>query len=212
MTTAGPRHRLRLGAALAAAALLAACAGAPAREGLAPAPVSCAGSDSASIKLVEAGADEIVIVINNNAALGNHAGLFLGDRLSDPAGSYRHLRSASDGWQQPSLKDYVAFQRSDGERVEAYRFRLDESTRAEIAARLPEADAALPLFCGSAVNNAIAGSGPFAAIGKVWWTSPAAVAAELDAIIAADPALGRCELPDASPCRKPGARAASDHR
>lgn len=153
--------------------------------------------------LQEPRTDEVVVVINNNGGIGNHAGIFVGRRLSDPAGSYRFFRSSAKGWRRPTLNDYVGFQMVDGERVQSYRFTLPESELSAIAARLPTADAAAPLFCASAVNNALAGIGPFATIKPVNWMGPAAVGDELDAILNANPGIGRCVLPDGSPCAKP---------
>jgi hypothetical protein len=181
---------------LVAATLVAACALEPRHEITTPAAAG------ASTRLQEPAANEVIVVINNNAVMGNHAGLFVGKRLSDPAGSYHHVRAWEIGWPGVSLNDYIAFQRSDGERVQTYRFSVESDVLAEIAARLPETDRAAPLFCGAAVNNALAGSGPFAGIQKKWWRTPGAVAAALDEIIARDPSIGACLLPDGSACRR----------
>ena len=107
------------------------------------------------------------------------------------------------GWRRPTLNDYVGFQMNDGQRVQSYRFALPEAEASAIAARLPAADAAAPLFCASAVNNALAGIGPFAGIKPVNWMTPAAVAEQLEAILAANPGIGRCVLPDGSSCAQP---------
>ncbi len=156
--------------------------------------------DSPVTRLDEPGKNEVIIIINYNAITGNHAGLFVGNRLSDPAGSYKNVRSREPGWKRPGLNDYVGFQMVDGERIQTYRFTLQGAELAAITARLPEADAAMPLFCGSAVNNAIAGIGPFSNIKSVWWTTPAAVAEQLDVIIRKGPGIGLCVLPDGSSC------------
>lgn len=181
------------------------CAGSPDLESDVDSdvPGSFVSQNKSITPLDEPRKNEVIVVINNNAALGNHAGIFVGTRLSDPAGSYRNVRSHLTGWKRPSLNDYVDFQRVDGERIQTYRFALRESDLSAIAKRLPEADAALPLFCGSAVNNAIAGIGPFGSIKKVWWTTPAAVAEQLDSIIKNGPSVGQCVLPDGSSCSKP---------
>ena len=195
---------LLLAALFLAATLLAACADDPSRGG----PFDAGDAADAAMAtpnlakvLAEPLADEVVVIINNNAAFGNHAGLFVGDRLSDPAGSYRKVRAWTAGWKRPTLNDYIAYQRVDGERVETYRFRVASEVLEKVAERLPEADHAAPLFCGAGVNNAIAGIGPFAGIEKRWWVSPATLAAALSAIIAADPQTGACLLPDGSSCR-----------
>jgi hypothetical protein len=152
-----------------------------------------------AIQLTEPGADEVVIVINHNAAFGNHAGIFAGPRLSDPAGSYAYFRRSEPGW-QPGLQDYVRFQSSDGMHIRAYRFRLPGADFSAVVARLPEADQAKPLFCAAAVQNSIAGIGPFALIPQAGWTTPAKLAERLDQLITSPGTAGACELPNGRPC------------
>ena len=191
--------------ALLCAGLLAACVSAlPLESELDPTVDNdLPSAEMPATHLQEPGQDEVIVVVNNSSGIGNHAGIFVGRRLSDPAGSYRFVRSQVKGWKRPTLNDYIAYQLVDGERVQSYRFALTESELSAIAARLPTADAAAPLFCASATNNALAGIGPFATIKPVNWMSPAAVADELDAILKANPGIGRCALPDGSPCAKP---------
>lgn len=155
---------------------------------------------TAEIHLVEPRRNEVVVVINNNAALGNHAGIFAGERLSDPAGSYRNVRSQSPGWQRATLADYVAYQMVDGLRIQIYRFSLAKTDFDAVVSRLPEADGAPPLFCGAAVQNAIAGIGPFASIESTWWTSPADLARRLEPLTGEALAVGVCLWPDGLPC------------
>ncbi|MCP5247931.1 MAG: hypothetical protein H6942_05215 [Candidatus Accumulibacter sp.] len=152
------------------------------------------------IDLADPGEHEVVVVINNNAVLGNHAGLFAGARLSDPAGSYQNVRSQRPDWRQPGLADYVAYQMVDGPRIQIYRFTLPEPQFSAVVARLPEADRGMPLFCGAAVQNAIAGIGPFKDIAPIWWTSPADLARLLDSLTGAQHAAGSCLWPDGLPC------------
>jgi hypothetical protein len=182
--------------------LLAACAGSlPLEVELDPTVDNgLASAEMPATHLQEPRDDEVVVIINNNSGIGNHAGIFVGRRLSDPAGSYRFIRAQSKGWRRPTLNDYVGFQMTDGERIQSFRFTLPAAELSAIAARLPVADAAAPLFCASAVNNALAGIGPFAKIKPVNWMSPAAVAEQLDAILAANPGVGQCVLPDGSAC------------
>lgn len=151
------------------------------------------------IQLDEPKANEVVVIINHNAVLGNHAGVFTGARLSDPAGSYRNARSGKD-WAGPSLPDYVDYQLVDGPRIKVYRFVLSAEDFSEAETRMPASDVAMPLFCGAAVNNVIAGIGPFRSVETVYWESPAAVAEKLDAILAANPEIGFCQMPDGSKC------------
>jgi len=152
-----------------------------------------------AIRLAEPGADEVVIVINNNAAFGNHAGIFAGSRLSDPAGSYAYFRRAEPDW-RPRLQDYVRFQTSDGMHIRAYRFRLSAADFSAVLARLPEADQAKPLFCAAAVQNSIAGIGPFAAMLPAGWITPAKLAEQLDQLVASTGTASACELPNGAPC------------
>ena len=185
--------------------MLAACAGSlPLEVELDPTVENdLPGAEMPATPLQEPRDDEVVVVINNTGGIGNHAGIFVGRRLSDPAGSYRFVRAKAKGWRRPTLNDYVGFQMVDGNHVQSFRFTLPEAEFSAIAARLPVADAAAPLFCAAAVNNALAGIGPFGEIKAVNWRTPAAVAEELEAILAANPGIGRCVLPDGSPCAKP---------
>ncbi|WP_291992911.1 hypothetical protein [Candidatus Accumulibacter sp. ACC003] len=184
--------------------LLVACA-TPPDPGDAPVAAGESSFDAANpaIHLADPGDNEVVVVINNNAVLGNHAGLFAGARLSDPAGSYRNVRAASGDRRPASLADYVAYQMVDGPLIRIYRFTLPPSQFAAVVARLPEADRAMPLFCGAAVHNAIAGIGPFKGLAATWWTSPAELARRLDSLIAAPPtehSVGTCLWPDGRRC------------
>ena len=185
--------------------MLAACAGSlPLEVELDPTVENdLPGAEMPATHLQEPRDDEVVVVINNTGGIGNHAGIFVGRRLSDPAGSYRFVRAKAKGWRRPTLNDYVGFQMVDGNHDQSFRFTLPEAEFSAIAARLPVADAAAPLFCAAAVNNALAGIGPFGEIKAVNWRTPAAVAEELEAILAANPGIGRCVLPDGSPCAKP---------
>lgn len=181
--------------------LLAGCVSVP-ENGASGQPVGERSPDSLSteVHLVEPAANEVVVVINNNAALGNHAGIFAGERLSDPAGSYKNVRAKSPDWRRVSLADYVAYQMDDGLRIQIYRFTLSDQQFSAVVARLPEADSAMPLFCGAAVQNAIAGIGPFKSIEATWWTSPAELGRRLAPLTGAAHAAGVCLWPDGLPC------------
>jgi len=143
---------------------------------------------------------EVVIVINNNAIGGSHAGMFAGGHLSDPSGSYLEVRSRDPAWPGVSLNDYVRFQREDGEDVRIYRFRLEARNFALIDERLRNESPTPPLFCAAAVQNHIAGIGPFAGIETVGWTSPSALAERLDALLHARSAAAACVRPSGAPC------------
>lgn len=181
--------------------LLTGCAQAPVAPGLPDHPLASGQQEAAAeaIRLAEPGPHEVVVVINRNAVFGNHAGIFAGARLSDPAGSYAYFRRAQPGW-QPRLQDYVRFQSSDGMHIRSYRFSLRPPDFSAVLARLPEADAAKPLFCATAVQNSIAGIGPFAAIPQAGWITPAQLADLLDQLITAHGVAGSCEFPDGAPC------------
>ena len=172
--------------------LVAACAGAPvdesspARRGALPAPDVPRG--------------EVVIVINGNAAGGRHAGLFAGPWLSDPSGSYVAQRADSPDWAGPSLADYVAFQLGDGDDVRVYRFKLSEAEFAEIERRVRSAGGTMPLFCAATVQGQIAGVGPFKDIADTFWTSPAALALQLQRLSAVPGNGGACSRPAGRPC------------
>lgn len=172
--------------------LLAACAGlpldenAPAQRGALPAPDVARG--------------EVVIVINGNAVGGRHAGLFAGPWLSDPSGSYVSQRADSPRWPGPSLADYVAFQLEDGDDVRVFRFKLGEPDFAEIERRVRGTGGTMPLFCAATVQSQIAGVGPFKEIADTFWTSPTALARQLDRLAGLPGKGGLCSRPTGRPC------------
>ena len=172
--------------------LLAACAqlpvdeNAPSRRGARPAP--------------DVQRDEVAIVINGNAAGGRHAGLFAGPWLSDPSGTYVAQRAEAAQWPGPSLADYVAFQLEDGEDVRVFRFRLSEHDFTEVERRVRSAGETMPLFCAATVQSQIAGVGPFKDIADTFWTSPNALAQQLQRIAGGPGSHGTCLRPSGRPC------------
>jgi hypothetical protein len=156
---------------------------------------------AAAVSLSEPAASEVAIVLNLNATIGNHAGMFVGSRLSDPAGSYLSVRAEESDWQGPSLQDYIRFQQDDGYRIHVYRFKLAKADIDAIVARIVDFGPHMPLFCAADVQNQIAGIGPFAAVKQVWWTSPAALGDELSRLVNHPLAKGACVWPDGILCR-----------
>lgn len=154
----------------------------------------------AQIKVAEPASNEIVVVINDNAVGGNHAGLFAGKQLIDPAGSYFGRRGEDKTWSGPTLADYARFQTVDGLKIRMYRFTLDSAAFATIARRVREAGPTPPLFCASTVQNLLAEADPFDAVGQVGWTTPAALGRLLDGLTRGEGAIGICRNLDASPC------------
>jgi hypothetical protein len=152
------------------------------------------------VRLPEPESSELVVVVNNNAFGGSHAGLFIGARLSDPSGNYASDRSRDPAWRGPSLADYVDYQMHDGDKVLVYRFRLDPAAFATVDARVRDWGGTAPLFCAAAVQNQIAGVGPLAGVGTVGWTSPSALAQLLDGLTIGGTALGSCLRPDGARC------------
>ncbi|MEN9887452.1 MAG: hypothetical protein RL758_2030 [Pseudomonadota bacterium] len=190
----------RHGAAWVCLALLAGCAGKPVEHRDEASFRLQAVALSQQTHLSEPAADEVVVVINHNADLGNHTGVWVGNFLADPAGSYISLRSRGPNWSGPSLSDYVRFQMEDGHRVLVYRFRLKPHEFAQIRQRVVTAGPTAPLYCAAAVQNFIAGIGPFAAIKPVNWTSPADLARELLPLWQGNAPHGACLWPDGEPC------------
>lgn len=186
--------------------LLAGCGHVPVAES----PESTNTVDGSTVGVVEPGRHEVVIVINDNAAfVGTHAGLFAGARLSDPAGSYVTKRSEDPDWAGTSLTDYVRFQLKDGPWIKLYRFSLPPETFGAIASRVVNAGITMPLFCAAGVQNLVAGIGPFGEMPRVWWTSPAALARDLDPLTLGSSALGICAWPNGMPCDPDGRTAAT---
>jgi hypothetical protein len=154
----------------------------------------------AVIKLAEPAQDEVVVVVNDNALGGNHAGLFAGATLIDPAGSYVWTRSRDKTWPGPTLADYARYQTVDGLKIRFYRFHLQQQTFAAIMRRIRDAGVTPPLFCASAVQNLLAGLAPFDRIKRVGFTTPTALGHVLDALTHGQGAIGVCQKLDASPC------------
>ena len=150
--------------------------------------------------LTEPLSDEVVVVINDNAFGGNHAGLFAGKLLIDPAGSYVGVRAEDKDWSVPTLADYARYQSVDGLNIRLYRFHLQAQAFAAIEQRIHNAGATPPLFCASAVQNLLAGISPFEAIESTGWTSPSALGHLLDPLTRGEGAMGLCQKLDASPC------------
>lgn len=152
------------------------------------------------IRLTEPGPDEVVVVINDNALGGNHAGLFAGPLLIDPAGSYVWMRQRDANWAGPSLADYAHYQTTDGPEVRFYRFHLQPGAFEAIRQRIREAGPTPPLFCASAVQNLLVEIAPFDSIAETGFTTPAALGRRLDALTRGADAVGECQKLDASPC------------
>src|SRR5574337_2213897 len=146
--------------------------------------------------LPDPGAQEVVVVVNYNSPVGNHAGRRAGALLSDPAGSYLALRAWDPTWHGPSLADYVRYQMEDGDRVFIYRFTLSAPAFEIIRQRMLRAGPATSLFCGSAAQHLIAGLGPFAAVPSALWSSPAQLADHLAPLQGHPDAPGICVWPD----------------
>ncbi len=153
------------------------------------------------VNLQEPAADEVAIVINNNAGFGTHAGMFVGTRLSDPAGNYAMARRGEPGWKGPTLHDYVEHQMVDGYRVQIFRFKLVPGDISIIDSRVANAGITVPLNCAAEVRDEVAGVGLFKAINPKGWLSPSALAEALLPLIEGPTAVGACVWPNGQPCR-----------
>jgi hypothetical protein len=153
-----------------------------------------------AIRLVEPAPDEVVVVINDNALGGNHAGVFAGSLLLDPAGSYAGVRGEDRDWPGPTLADYARYQTVDGPNIRFYRFRLSPQAFASIKQRIRDSGPTAPLFCAVTVQNLLVGVPPFDIIESTGWTSPTALGRQLDALTQGEAAAGECQKLDASPC------------
>jgi hypothetical protein len=154
-----------------------------------------------AVHLPEPAVDEVAIVINNNAGFGTHAGLFVGARLSDPAGNYAMARRGEPGWERPTLRDYVEHQMVDGYRVQIFRFKLEPADIKIIDARAAKAGITVPLNCAVEVRDEFAGVGPFKSIEPKGWLSPSGLAELLLPLIEGPTAVGTCAWPNGRSCR-----------
>lgn len=110
----------------------------------------------------EAGQNEAVVVINNNGLFGTHVGIWIGDTLYDPAGSY-------DGKDNYSLNDYLKYQSNGGKdlNIQIYRFNLSDEDRSSLLSRVDAANEAGGTWggwCASAVQECLAGVGSFKSV------------------------------------------------
>jgi hypothetical protein len=158
------------------------------------------GKDSSST-VAEPLPNEIVVVVNYNAPLGVHAGMFAGSYMLDPVGGYSPKRSTDRNWRGPTLKDYVRFQMEDnGPIVILYRFAVSPEQFVSIERHARDVVFSFPAFCAADVLNVIAGVSPFDNIPKRWWLSPAALAQELDQLTTGPHPVGICVWPNGTPC------------
>ncbi len=138
---------------------------------------------------------EVIVVINDNAALvGTHAGVWLSDgQYSDPGGSYEpHIHGET-------LKDYVALQvRDDGPDVRLYRFKLSKSEFSQLSEQMTNNNRGMPFFCATNVQRMISGIGPFKAIEPPRFTTPRFLSWELKE--AARTQGGSCKMANGDPC------------
>ncbi len=192
---------LRAACLIPLAALLAACAQTHApgqstwtRHGV----VTTALVPPAGIR--EPGKREVVVVINANHYGGAHAGMFAGERLYDPSGTYVGVRAEDPAWRHPTLADYIAYQLKDGPDVRLYRFSLMADDFDAIESRIEHAGWTMPMFCASSVQSVLAGIGPFTDIESSWWTSPRQLGERLADIKPDTLVTGRCTGPDAQSC------------
>jgi hypothetical protein len=162
--------------------------------------LSPSGRPKPSVNLVEPSVNEVVVVINNNGLVGQHAGMFAGNGLHDPAGNYENDRARDPNWKAPTLRDYVKYHINDGEDIRIYRFKLDQPVFDAIDKRIAQSGPTPILFCAAAVQNTIAGAGPFSGIQTTTWTSPSALAKRLDVLTAGKSAPAVCLRPDGKPC------------
>ncbi|MEI7430666.1 MAG: hypothetical protein WCL27_09435 [Betaproteobacteria bacterium] len=152
-----------------------------------------------TLDIFEPGPLEVVVVVNNNMKMV-HAGMFAGDNLLDPAGSYEYSRRLESNWKGVSLQDYLRFQLDDGPNVKLYRFPMPVELFAQIKSRLENAGRTIPLFCAAKVQSIISGIEPFESVPDSWIVSPSSLAKHLDVIINTNPLSGDCVWPNGTSC------------
>jgi hypothetical protein len=152
-----------------------------------------------TLGIFEPGPQEVVVVINSNMKMV-HAGMFAGDALLDPAGSYEYSRRQESDWKGVSLQDYLRFQLSDGPDVKLYRFPMPVEQFAQIKSRLENAGRTIPLFCAAKVQSIISGIEPFESVPDSWIVSPSSLAKHLDTLISSNRSTGTCAWPNGASC------------
>jgi len=123
--------------------------------------------NAAAQSLREPSKNEVVIVINNNGGggIGTHAGMFVGDQLFDPGGSYMDDRTRFMSAEErdefvPTLNDYAKYHSTSGGDVRIYRYDLNDEDMSTISKRVDQSPGGV-LFCANSVQTCIAGVGPF---------------------------------------------------
>lgn len=162
-------------------------------------PPAVSGGYPEKLAVAEPESREVIVVVNDNSRMV-HAGMFAGDRLFDPAGSYENTRRLDPNWRGVSLEDYLRFQMEDGPVVRVYRFTLPPGQFDRVRARIDGAGRTMPLFCAARVQNVISGIGPFEFLPSTWLASPAALAGQLDAILGGQGVVGACYWPNGASC------------
>ena len=165
-------------------------------------PEETAATPSYRVVIAEPALNEVVIVINNNAGFGTHAGMFVGSRLFDPAGGYVNARQMVGDWNGPTLRDYIQFQLEDGNRIQTFRFVLTPEDISVVDLRVANAGMGKPLYCAADVRDQIAGVGPFKALAAGEWLSPAGLADLLLPYVEGPGAAGACVWANGAPCRR----------
>ena len=132
--------------------------------------------------------EKVQVMVNNNMAiLGTHAGLMIGEsgqsgsRIYDPAGSYDPCEGKKNCITEEKIgsdrvvydkntdfKHYVQQQISDnGANVYVFSFKVREDNVDTIKSRIDAKDGGFPGQCASLVANAISGIEPFGVVSAI---------------------------------------------
>ena len=113
-----------------------------------------------------------VVINNNNAVIGTHAGLVVGSGkdavLYDPGGSYHNDDKGSGDalyGRSVNLSDYIKYQKLDGPDVQTYTFPTTPAEEAAIKARIEGNGSRGPGYCAADTSRALDGIGPFKNLG-----------------------------------------------
>ncbi|WP_459873478.1 NHL domain-containing protein [Endothiovibrio diazotrophicus] len=137
------------------------------------------------INAIDSNGLQTTIVVNNNGFFGSHVGGFIGSNdasgLVDPGGHYMIDRRIETGISDPpvSLRDYIDYQRRDGNEIEVYVFDTTPAQEAQIDSRLINSRTGAGGFCATDFQNAISGVGPFSNISTTVFSTPAGLNRQL---------------------------------
>ena len=162
-------------------------------------------ASSNPFKYIDPDGRDIVVVVNNNTSIiGTHVGIIVrgagSNLIYDPGGSF--MQNAGKGSGDTiggKIKDYIAFQKTDGPDVQTYTVKTSEEDDLKITENI-EQGGCDPGFCSICAGAVLRGVGPFKNLGST--RTPAGMGREMKKIQEPDQSIPQ-DKPPAKPKPKP---------